>query len=131
MVMLDNATDFSGCLHMLPGRHRNGLVLPRWDESTPYKLWALPPNSVRDAMTETTPVSLTGKAGDAVAFHCNLFHASGHNLSANDRWQAYFCFNRCANRPSDVAEPRPDNVRSTNWAPLPVEDIPVSASAGR
>ncbi|MDP6951628.1 MAG: phytanoyl-CoA dioxygenase family protein [Alphaproteobacteria bacterium] len=118
MVMLDDATEFSGCLHLLPGSHRDGLVEPRLDATTAYTFWSLPPGQVREALTETEPVTLSGKAGDGAAFHCNLFHASGHNLSANDRWQAYFCFNRCANRPQDVPEPRPDYVRSTNWQPL-------------
>ena len=51
-------------------------------------------------------------------FHCNLLHASGHNLSPDDRTQAYFCYNRVANRPLDVDKPRPDFVRSTNWVPM-------------
>ncbi|MSP04021.1 MAG: hypothetical protein EXR05_01970 [Acetobacteraceae bacterium] len=31
------------------------------------------------------PVPVTGKAGTAVLFHCNVLHASGHDLSADDR----------------------------------------------
>jgi ectoine hydroxylase len=54
----------------------------------------------------------------AAIFHCNLMHASGHNLSATDRWQAYLCYNTCANRPRDIENPRPDYVRSVNWTPL-------------
>ena len=33
-----------------------------------------------------------------------------HSLSPSDRWQAYFCFDRCANRPADVENPRPHDV---------------------
>jgi ectoine hydroxylase len=66
----------------------------------------------------------------AAIFHCNLMHASGHNLSAQDRWQAYFCYNTIANRPRDVEAPRPDYVRSRNWAPLTaVADDAVRATA--
>ena len=64
------------------------------------------------------PVPIIGGPGTAAIFHCNLLHASGHNLSSEDRWQIFFCFNKCANRPDTVDNPRPDFVRSTNWSPL-------------
>ena len=53
------------------------------------------------------PVPIVGGAGTAALFHCNLLHASGHNLSAEDRWQIFFCFNQCKNRPADVENPAP------------------------
>ena len=132
MMMLDDATELGGCLYFLPGSHRRGRLEPHWDESTAYKLYALPPEQVRRALAEHgPPVAVTGKAGDAAVFHCNLVHASGHNLSAGDRWQAYFCFNRVANRPLDVAKPRPHFVRSREWAPLALgpDALPVTVSA--
>src|SRR3712207_6180833 len=63
---------------------------------------------------------LDGPPGTVVFFHCNILHASGHNLSRHDRWAVYYVYNRVANRPADVPNPRPDYVRSTNWAPLPL-----------
>ena len=119
MVMLDDASELGGCLYFLPGSHTRGRITPRWDDSTAYKFWALPPDEVRAALAEYgEPVAITGKAGDAVIFDCNLLHASSHNLSVRDRWQVYFCFNRVANRPHDVENPRPDYVRSRNWQPM-------------
>jgi ectoine hydroxylase len=121
-VLLDDATEFSGCLYLLPGSHRDGRQAPYWDESTPYKLWAVPPTAMRDFLARCpAPVPLSGKAGTAAIFHCNNLHASGHNLSAGDRWQAYFSYNTVANRPKDVEDPRPDYVRSRNWTPMTVE----------
>ncbi len=67
------------------------------------------------------PIAMTGKAGTAAIFHRNNLHASGHNLSARDRCQMYFCFNRVANLPTDVEDPRPDFVRSRNWTPMTLE----------
>ena len=130
-VMLDEADAFSGCLYFLPGTHRAGRVPPRWDKTTAYGFWALPPETVREAVAGgARPVAVTGKPGDAALFHCNLFHASGHNLSTKDRWQACFCYNRVANRPADIADPRPDYVRSRNWTPLEtVADEAVLAAA--
>jgi len=119
MVMLDDATQMNGCLYLLPGSHRDGRTNPYFDTSTAYKLWAVKPEDVKAYIkSSAAPLPITGPAGTAAVFHCNLLHASGHNLSADDRWQAYFCFNRVANRPADVPEPRPDYVRSTNWTPM-------------
>src|SRR5258708_763937 len=60
-------------------------------------------------------------AGTCVLFHCNLLHASGHNLSAEDRWHIYISFNACANAPQFGPQSRPDWVVSRNTRPLPVE----------
>ena len=119
LVMLDEATEMNGCLYFLPGSHRAGRNDPYFDTSTAYGLWASKPESMKAAMRVLPdPVQVTGPPGTAALFHCNLLHASGHNLSATDRWHAYFCFNACANRPRDVENPRPDYVRSTDWRPM-------------
>ena len=119
MVALDDASEFNGCLYLLPGSHRAGRADPYFDTSTAYKLWAVPPERMIEMLRAgPPPVAVTGRAGLAAIFHCNLMHASGHNLSERDRWQAYLCFNRVANRPLDVDNPRPDYVRSRNWLPL-------------
>ena len=119
MVMLDDASEISGCLYLLPGSHRWGRTEAYLDTSTAYRLWSVTPEEMKRRMAGSPPpVAVAGKAGTCAIFHCNLMHASGHNLSHRDRWQAYFCFNTCANRPGDVANPRPDYVRSRNWAPM-------------
>ncbi len=119
MVMLDEATELSGCLYLLPGSHRWGRTEAYLDTSTAYRLWSVTPEDMKRRMAESPPpVAVTGRAGTCAIFHCNLMHASGHNLSHHDRWQAYFCFNTCANRPLDVPSPRPDYVRSRNWEPM-------------
>lgn len=119
MIALDEATELNGCLYFLPGSHRAGRTEPYLDGSTAYKLWAVPPARIKAMMQACPPpVAVTGRAGMAAIFDCNLMHASGHNLSDADRWQAYFCYNRVANHPLEVDDPRPDYVRSRNWAPL-------------
>ena len=55
-------------------------------------------------------------------FHCNVLHASGHNLSADDRWHIYVSCNTVANKPQLGPDARPDWVVSRNWKPLPIED---------
>ncbi len=126
-LMLDPATEANGCLYFIPGSHKLGRLEPVWDEQTAYKLWVVPRPKLLDIMSShPAPVAITGVPGDVVFFHCNLLHGSGHNLSAGDRWTIFFCYNRCANRPEDVSDPRPDYVRSRNWAPLDVQELPIS-----
>lgn len=123
MVMLDEATEIGGCLYMLPGSHTDGRFDPYYDESTVYKFWATPAERVKAQMADApAPVAITGKPGTAAIFDCNVLHASGHNLSMHDRWQIYLCYNLCTNHPGDVENPRPDYVRSQNWAPMELVD---------
>lgn len=119
VVLLDESAEFNGCLYLLPGSHREGRQTPYLDESTAYRLWPVGPADMRDMIERSAaPVPVVGKPGTAAIFHCNNYHASGHNLSAQDRCQMYFCYNRVCNRPADVDNPRPDYVRSRNWIPL-------------
>jgi ectoine hydroxylase len=122
MVMLEEATEMSGCLYFLPGTHKMARIEPYFDESTAYKFMAAPPEPMKDiSASHPAPVPITGKPGTAAIFHCNLFHASGHNLSHRDRWHRYMCHNRCNNHPHDVDNPRPESVRSTDWTPIKIE----------
>ena len=119
MIGLDPATEMNGCLYFLPGSHRHGRLDPYFDTSTAYKVWSVTPADMKRMIAEHgEPIAIKGSAGSLTIFDCNLMHASGHNLSANDRWQAYLCYNKCSNRPVDVEKPRPDYVRSLNWKPL-------------
>ena len=121
LLMLDEPTEIGGCLYFIPGSHRVGNLEPAYDESTGYKFWVVPKPALLDIMRRSPePVPIVGKPGTVVFFHPNILHASGHNLSQHDRWQIYFVYNTVKNRPRDVPAPRPDYVRSTNWAPLDV-----------
>jgi ectoine hydroxylase len=79
----------------------------------------LPKERLLQVMAELPdPVPITGRAGTAVLFDCNLMHGSGHNLSRHPRWHVYFVYNRCANHPNDVPNPRPVWVRGQDWQPI-------------
>jgi len=128
LVMLDEPTEIGGCLYFIPGSHKVGDLEPEMDDkTTAYRLWVVPKPVLLDIMQRSPePVPITGKPGTVVFFHCNILHASGHNLSRHDRWATYFVYNRVANRPVDVTHPRPDYVRSTNWTPLTICDDEVA-----
>ena len=122
-VMLNETSEFGGGLYIIPGSHRLGLQQSVVDTSTGYRLWVIPKERMIEIMRNSPPpVAVTGRAGTAVLFHCNVLHASGHNLSAEDRWHVYVSCNAVANRPVLGPSPRSDWVVSRNWHPLPIED---------
>lgn len=125
LVLLSDTQEIHGSLYMIPGSHRLGLQDHYLDESQvphqlPQRAVQIPRLKEILAMSPD-PVPIVGKAGTLVLFHCLTIHGSGANMSAENRWQAYITYNRCANRPHDVEKPRGDFVRSRNWAPLPIE----------
>jgi ectoine hydroxylase len=121
-VMMTHSTELNGALYVVPGSHQRGRIEPYYDENTSYKFWAVPKADVISVLkTSAPPVPITGPAGTCVLFHCNLLHASGHNLSAEDRWHIYVSFNACANAPHFTPQSRPDWVVSRNTRPLAIE----------
>ena len=116
MVYLDEATHENGCLMVVPGSHRLGRVEHVPDEiTTSYKQWTIPLDIMRTATRETGIVSLTGKPGSAVVFHCNLIHGSNHNMSPRSRKSVIFAYNDIANKPRPVPNPRADYVVSRRF----------------
>jgi ectoine hydroxylase len=127
-VMLTDSTEMNGALYVIPGSHQRGRIEPYYDENTSYKFWAVPKEEIVEVLkTSPSPVAITGPAGTCALFHCNLLHASGHNLSAEDRWHIYVSFNACANAPKFSEKSRPDWVVSRNTRPLRIEEEAISA----
>jgi ectoine hydroxylase len=127
-VMMTDSVEMNGALYVIPGSHQRGRIEPYYDESTSYKFWAVPKNEVMKVLKESAaPQPIVGPAGTAVLFHCNLLHASGHNLSAEDRWHIYISFNSCANAPRFGPHSRPDWVVSRNTKPLALEKDALAA----
>ena len=121
-VMMTDSVEMNGALYVVPGSQQRGRIEPYYDESTSYKFWAVPKREMIAVLKSSpAPVPIVGPAGTCVLFHCNLLHASGHNLSAEDRWHIYISFNACANAPKFTEKSRPDWVVSRNTRPLPIE----------
>ena len=120
LIMLDEPTEMNGCLYFLPGSHKLGnLESEMDDQTTSYRLWVVPKEQLLDIMKKSPEaVVILGKPGTVVFFHCNILHASGHNLSRHDRWHIYVVYNQVANKPNAVPNPRPDYQRSVNFKPL-------------
>jgi ectoine hydroxylase len=122
-VMMTDTTEMGGALYLIPGSHKLGRIEPEYDEKSAYRYMQMPkPRMIEVLKSSPEPVAVTGRAGTCVLFHCNTLHASGHNLSADDRWHVYISCNTVANKPQLGPNPRPDWVVSRNWTPLPIED---------
>ena len=118
-VMMTDSIEMNGALYVIPGSHRRGRIEPYYDDSTSYKFWAIRKPDIVEVLKSSPPaVPVVGPAGTAVLFHCNLLHASGHNLTAEDRWHIYISFNSCANAPNFGPQSRPDWVVSRNTQPM-------------
>jgi ectoine hydroxylase len=123
MVYLDDATHENGCLMVMPGSHRLGRVEHFPDETTTsYKQWTIPIPKLREITRGSPVVSLPGKAGSAVVFHCNLIHGSNHNMAPLPRRSVIFAYNDIDNKPRPVANPRPDYVVSRRFDIVRLED---------
>lgn len=121
-VMLNETSEFSGGLYISPGSYKFGLLESMLDTLTGYKLWSTPKQTMVDVFRSSPkPVAISGRAGTAVLFHCNVLHASGHNLSGEDRWHVYISCNTVANKPILGPTPRPSWVVSRNWVPQTIE----------
>ncbi|MDB5839663.1 MAG: phytanoyl-CoA dioxygenase family protein [Herminiimonas sp.] len=135
MVMLGDTEEIQGSLYIIPGSHKLGLQDHYFDDSK--AAFQLPQRAVqvdrlKKVMKETAkPVPIVGKAGTLVLFHCLAIHGSGVNMSPDSRWQAYITYNRCANRPNDVPNPRGEFTRSLNWEPVPIESDEAILGASR
>lgn len=81
MVMLDDATPANGCMHMVQGSHKLGL-LDHSDEAGLFSsncqdpVWDDPSNTI---------VDITPKAGGISIHHCLMVHGSGPNHSGAPR----------------------------------------------
>lgn len=126
LIMLEEATEFSGCLYFIPGTHKLGLIDPVLDDvTTSWPLWSVPKDRVRKLLGEyPAAVPIVGKPGTAVMFHSNIVHGSGHNLSATDRWHVYFVYNPIANQPQ-TDDPRKEWFSSRDIEPLVAENAAI------
>ena len=108
-VMMTDTTEMGGALYLIPGSHKLGRIA---------QLTNRPRTSSGDAKqrmieilkSSPEPVTVTGRAGTCVLFHCNTLHASGHNHSADDRWHIYVSCNTVANKPQPATTRGP-----TGW----------------
>jgi ectoine hydroxylase len=139
-IYLTDVDEFNGPLLVIPGSHRDGIAqfadkesgqgenqhwYARYQKSTSYMSaltsdlkYTIEPATLKKWVDQNGIVSLKGPAGSVLAFHGNLFHASNHNLSPYSRDMCMFTYNSTHNAPAKRANPRPEFLSGTNYAPI-------------
>lgn len=84
LVCIDEATVDNGCLELVSGLHRHGLIGSMWEP--------LNEPEVRNLQFEPTPT----RPGDVVFFDSYAPHASGPNLSQTRRRLLYVTYNKAS-----------------------------------
>ncbi len=96
IVALTEATEESGCLHMLKGSHHMGRV-DRIRDDHAYS--NIHPLRVRAMLERFEDVAIELEPGDGLFFHCNTVHASGDNRAHWNRILLEFSYNAISNAP--------------------------------
>jgi ectoine hydroxylase-related dioxygenase (phytanoyl-CoA dioxygenase family) len=80
-VYLDDANETNGCLWMIPGSHRAGVLPGLTDRGVVGKLYT----DVERVLAEAPRVPLVAPAGSAIFFHGDVVHGSQVNRSESSR----------------------------------------------
>ena len=84
----------NGALRVIPGSHRLDLDRGRFDRH----LFLRPELAANRELIATAAI-VELEAGDALLFHCRLFHAAGKNASGEVKLSAVFTYHAGGNRP--------------------------------
>lgn len=97
LVAVDSADRENGCLQMIRGSHRRGLL----PHSKIGAQSGVDDAVVASALETGEHIYVELKAGDAVFFHCNTLHRSDANTSTRKRWSLLSCYNAADNSSSE------------------------------
>ena len=128
LVMLDANTIHNGCIMLITGSHRWG-ILDHYDDeqTTSYKQWCIRPEALRQRLKDETRIyPVVGEPGDVCFFDCKIIHGSNHNFSPLPRRSLIYAYSAIDNLPKGVENPRPDWVVSREPEPVTAElTVPV------
>ena len=84
----------NGCLLVLPGSHLLEIGAEQLDEAL-----FLRPDVERNKVLIRAQRRVELDTGDVLFFHCRLFHAAGHNQTADTKFSLVFSYHAADNRP--------------------------------
>lgn len=89
-IYLDAATEENGCLEVVPGRHRDGLIPVQTERVSAIRTT---PNAIAtETVDRTQTVKATGPAGSMLIFSCMTPHMSKPNESDEPRRAMIYTF---------------------------------------
>lgn len=98
---LDDATDENGCLWVVPGSHREGILCP---EKSRAERWLNYGDShISQFPRDTKPVCVPVMRGQTMFFHGMLIHGSGPNRSTS-RWRRTFIGHYCDEATASISK---------------------------
>lgn len=128
MLYLDDVTEFNGPLLVIPGSHKHGVVNfadkndPKTEEEVSWTgtnlKYTISQSILKEAFANNEVVSTKGKAGYALFFHGNIFHASNCNISPFDRKTYIITYNSVKNPVVGGERRRPEFLSERNCEPL-------------
>ncbi|MFC9431530.1 phytanoyl-CoA dioxygenase family protein [Streptomyces sp. NPDC056987] len=139
-ILLDEATDFNGPLLVLPGSHRIGMIDPErgdresvgrstepdWRSHLNADLhYTLDAGHLAELTRDSRIVAMKGPAGTVFAFDPLIVHASGSNMSPDDRGMLFITYNRTDNTLGDVSNPLPSFLAARDYTPLQPLAVPT------
>ncbi len=83
-LAIDDAPVDGGCIEVLPGTHRQGLVTPLGG--------VVPADRVREAKADERKLALPAKAGECLLIHNHVWHRSGKTLTGQRRLGFSVCY---------------------------------------
>lgn len=89
LIYIDEATEENGCLEVVPGRHRDGVLKKQMGKAG----LMMEHQIVEEQLDPALAVKVPGPPGTLVLFSCTTPHASGANLSDRPRCVVIFTYN--------------------------------------
>ncbi|MEO0628225.1 MAG: phytanoyl-CoA dioxygenase family protein [Bacteroidota bacterium] len=119
-IYLQDVTDFSGPMVVIPGSHKLGTVHTTMENPDGVHSENLKYVISRETIQEATEqcggmVSTAGPRGTVLFFHSNVLHASTQNLYFKNRDLLMLTYNAISNASMPVSNPRPEYMVKRNF----------------
>lgn len=131
-VLIDDVSMMHGPLCMIPKSHMLGNISTKhtnnksWESDVSSNLtYQVEKKYIDKLMMNNECEFITGKSGDVFIFDPLTIHASGTNLSANDRRLLILTYNSVDNLPTQPALNRPDFLVGNDFSPLSATNTPL------
>jgi len=100
-IAVEPSTVHNGCLQVMRGSQRLGRVDHEYVENAQHRI---DPQRLALAASKLATIHVELEVGDAVFFHCNLFHGSAANTTAQYRTLLLSSYNAASNSPFGASQ---------------------------